>query len=130
MRNRLEVFLRWLYLFGNQPLQDKKKKQIERVQRCAFYIILGKEYKGYEEALKILELESLEERRLTICEKFAKKAVKHPKYKNWFNLNQQTPTIHTRFQNINKFIPVKTRTERYRNSPLPYLTNILNRLNI
>ena len=44
-----------------QPALTKQEKtQIERVQRCAVYIILGKEYKGYEEALKILELEGLQ----------------------------------------------------------------------
>ena len=75
-----------------QPALTKQESvQIERVQRCAFYIMLGPGYESYEQALELLEYETLYERRRKLCEKFAKKALKHPKYKNWFNLNEQKP---------------------------------------
>ena len=79
-----------------QPsLTQHESVQIERVQRCALYIILGTA-KSYEQALETLEYETLYERRIKLCENFAKKALKHPKYKNWFNLNEQKPSKNTR----------------------------------
>ena len=45
-------------------------KQLERVQKAAFSIILGKQY------LTDLKMESLKERRKHLCSKFAKKAQK------------------------------------------------------
>ena len=89
---------------------------------------MGTGYKSYEQALDLLEYETLYERRISLCEKFAKKALKHSKYKNWFNMNEQKPSKNTRHKKIEKFLPVKTRTDRYRKSPLPYLTEMLNGL--
>ena len=113
-----------------QPaLTQQESTQIERVQRCAFYIMLGKNYQSYEEALNILVSRTLEERRIKLCENFAKKSLKHEKFKNWFSHNEQESKINTRNkEKRNEFNPVRTRTERYRKSPLPYLTDILNRI--
>ena len=113
-----------------QPaLTQQESTQIERVQRCAFYIMLGKNYKSYEEALNILVSRTLEERRIKLCENFAKKSLKHEKFKNWFSHNEKESKINTRKkEKRNEFNPVRTRTDRYRKSPLPYLTDILNRI--
>ena len=115
-----------------QPaLTQQENVQIERVQRCALYIILGEGYKTYREALNILEFDTLETRRVKLCENFAKKSLKHEKYRNWFSLNDQKLRKNTR-NNVNeksrKFNPVKTRTDRYKRSPIPYLTDMLNKL--
>ena len=115
-----------------QPALTKhEEKQIERVQRCALYIILGEQYNNYDHALDLLECENLDDRRSNLCEKFAKKSVKHPKFKNWFSENTEVPpNIATRGNEnkvMTKFNPVQTRTKRYRDSPLPYLTDILNK---
>ena len=57
-----------------QPaLTQQEARQIERVQRCALYIILGDQYFSYENALEILECQNLDERRIKLCENFAKK---------------------------------------------------------
>ena len=61
-----------------------ESKQIERVQRSAFYIILGRDYESYDKALAFLGRETLEARRVHLCQKFAKKTIKNPKYANWF----------------------------------------------
>ena len=61
-----------------------ESKQIEQVQRSAFYIILGKDYESYDNALTLLGRETLEARRVHLCKKFAKKTIRHPKYVNWF----------------------------------------------
>ena len=115
-----------------QPaLTQQEAKQIERVQRCALYIILGDEYTNYDHATDLLECKNLSDRRYKLCENFAKKSVKHPKYTNWFcENNDAPPNIATRANEnkvMTKFHPVQTRTKRYQDSPLPYLTEILNK---
>ena len=115
-----------------QPaLTQIEVKQIERVQRCALYIILGEHFTTYDQAMDLLECESLNSRRLQLCENFAKKSAKHPKFKNWFSVNTEAPpNINTRGsenKTMTKFNPVQTRTNRYGDSPLPYLTELLNK---
>ena len=113
-------------------LNKQDAKQIERVQRTAFYIILGDEYGYYENAPKELQCDRLTDRRYKLCQNFVKKAVKHPQFKSWFVENSDpTPNFETRSRNTatkTKYQPVRTRTDRFQNSPLPYLTNILNTL--
>ena len=95
-----------------------ESKQLERVQKAAFSIILGKQYLTYEQALADLKMDTLKERRKMLCSKFAKKAQKHEKFESWFKLSENAaPT---------KFLPVPYRTKRYKNSPLPYLTELFN----
>ena len=115
-----------------QPAITKQEQyQIERVQKCAMYIILGDQYTKYSQALEIVQLETLEERRKKICENFVKKAAKHPKYMHWFSQKSKltnSKTRKTRSDQSKKYHPVQFRTNRYKNSPLPYLTELLNNL--
>jgi hypothetical protein len=99
---------------------------LERVQKTACAIILGRAYEGYENALLKLDIKSLEERRLDLCLKFVKKSAKDDKYKHWF-VKADAATVKTRSQEFSKpYKPVHTRTDRYKDSPLPFLTNLLN----
>ena len=113
-------------------ITKQEVKQIERVQRCALYIILGDQFTNYEHARDLLECDTLKERREKLVEKFAKKAAKHPQYKNWFSENEEAPpnfsTRGSENQIIRKFKPVQTRTNRYLDSPLPYITEALNKV--
>ena len=112
-----------------QPgLTQQEIKQIERVQKCALHIILGEEYKDYRSALEKLSCDNLDTRRVKICEKFAIKAVRNPRYSNWFVEDTAPPlNINTRqHKKKPKYLPVQTRTGRFKSSPIPYLTNILN----
>ena len=91
-------------------LTSEDRLKIERVQKSACCIILGQEYKSYRKALKILELETLYERRKKLCRTFAKKAQKHTKFAKWFKPNIKkscTRTIPTRF------CEVAARTDRF-----------------
>ena len=112
-----------------QPaLTIQEKIQIERVQKCALYIILGVNYLSYTQALETLKCEKLEDRRIRLCKKFAWKASQHPKYQTWFCENEPV-LVNTRAKKKKekiKYKSVETRTERFQNSPLPYLTNLLN----
>ena len=98
-------------------LTQQDAKQIERVQRTAFHIILGEEYGDYENALKELECDRLTDRRYKLCENFVKKAAKHPQFKSWFVENtESTPNFETRSRKTaikTCYLPVRTRTDRY-----------------
>ena len=102
--------------------------QIERVQKTAFNIILGSKYESYENALNKLGQVRLSSRRQKLCHKFAKKCRNNPKYSNWFCPMIIGPSK-TRLgmkRKDNQLKTVPTRTSRFENSPLPYMTRILN----
>ena len=100
-----------------------EKKDLERVQKCALAIILGKSYSSYDHALKILGLDTLDARRNKLSLKFALKAEKHPKFKNWFI--PEFKKANTR-STCNKYKEVRSNHERYQRSPLSFLTSLLN----
>lgn len=107
----------------NGSLTQKESTQIERVQKCAFHIILGQAFTNYHEALIALDLDSLEDRRAHLSLKFALKAEKNPKFKTWFKPNSKFGKARTLQP---KYYPVKTRSERLEKGPIGYLTNLLN----
>ena len=112
-------------------LNQAQHKQIERVQKCAFYVIMGEQYSNYDNALKALKSETLSERRIKLCLNFAKKSETNHKFKNWFvpDVAVPQPLPHTRSDKTIiqlKYKPVTVRTDRYRDSPLPYMTTLLN----
>ena len=49
---------------------------IERIQKVSFKIILGTQYTTYSRACELLSTESLQDRRIKLCHKFAEKNVK------------------------------------------------------
>ena len=101
----------------------QEKQDIERVQKVALRIIFGDQYNGYSTALKISGLDTLETRRNNICLKFAIKAEKHSKHRNWF---KQKQIVNTR-QKVEKYFKPMARTERLKNSPICFLTSLLNK---
>ena len=108
-------------------LSKSDKRNIERVQKCALSIILGSNYHCYENALSVLNLKRLDDRRINLCEKFAVKASKNDQHKNWFCLAEQSEPVNTRSEKpVLKYKEPKTRTGRFANSPIPYLTKLLN----
>ena len=62
----------------------RERVDLERIQKSACHIILGKQYESYHQALPLLGLETLESRRQKLCLRFALKAEKHAKFKAWF----------------------------------------------
>ena len=110
-------------------------KQIERIQKCALAIILGDQYNNYDQAREQMGIDRLSDRRIKLCENFAKKAAKSEKYQNWFNEteNVENNCSMTTRRKKNKTVPlfraIPTRTSRYKKSPLPYLTEMLNEMN-
>ena len=105
-------------------LTQCNRSDIERVQKSAMHIILGDSYTTYENALRTMDLETLESRRSRLCSKFAIKSLKHPKHSKWFKVNKKTTVTR---QPQPKFCPVVWRTNRFKQSPISYLTDVLNK---
>ena len=103
----------------NGALTQKDITKLESIQKVALRIMLGERYKGYENALKTLNLSRLDKRRETICKKFARKMERSSKFANWL---KKAPRINRFTQ---KYSLPNTRTMTYRKSPLFYLTNLL-----
>ena len=96
---------------------------IERVQKSAAHIILGEEYLNYKNALSVLNLDSLKDRRNKLCINFAKKAEKDKKFQNWFKLAKYRETTR---QEKSKYKKVLAKHSRFQESPISVLTLMLN----
>ena len=110
----------------NSGITKEESNDIERVQKSFLYIVLQKEYTSYETALNEIGLETLKERRLKLCVNFARKAAKDPKHSHWFVPFEQCGAK-TRSEKNHYQVPLG-RLERFKNSPIPYLTNLLNEI--
>ena len=108
----------------NSGLTKEESSDIERVQKAFFHIALGDGYRNYTVALKQGNLDTLENRRTKLCSTFATRSSKHPKHKEWFVPNQPLGPG-TRSQKPDYKVPL-SRLSRFKKSPIPYLTNLLN----
>ena len=94
--------------------------RLERIQKRALRTVLGGQYTTYEAALVRTGLQTLLHRREDLCRKFAMKLGPDM-------LPQKTGQLHGRnTRNSNKLRLVKCRTNRYRDSSIPYLVRLLN----
>ena len=110
----------------NYGITKQQSNDIERVQKAFLYIVLGNRYSNYNTALDTIGLETLEQRRMKLCENFAQNAVKDPKHKHWFEEYKQCGAK-TRSEKTQYITPLY-RLERFHKSPIPYLTEILNNI--
>ena len=110
----------------HSSLTSEENLLIERVQKNALRIIYGNNYENYQKALNMASLVTLEERRVSLCKKFAMKCVKHPKHSKWFVKAKYTRPARVK---RNKFLPVRSRTAKFGKSPVAYLTQLLNDMN-
>ena len=73
------------YKLSYKKRTKENSDDLERVQKAAVKIILGNQYKNdYEEALEKADLETLKERRIKLCLKFAKKCLQYEKTEDIF----------------------------------------------
>ena len=87
-------------------------------------IILGDSYVDYSAAMKMCGLETLANRRKRRCLDFALKAVKHPRNKRMFPLNQVQSDYDIRERE--KYVVNFARTSAYQTSAIPYCQRLLN----
>ena len=108
----------------HSSLTQENCEDLERVQKSAIRIILGKSYENYEDGLKKVDLESLEDRRKNLSLKFATKSLKNEKTKPMFPLREKTHKMHAR--NEEEFKVNFANTKRLKISSIPFMQNELN----
>ena len=101
--------LEYASVVWHSGLTQENQANIERVQKCALSIILGKSYISYENALAILDLESLDRRREKLCTKFARKSMKSEKFSSWFVRDENVQNTRRK---VNTVKPAVARTTR------------------
>ena len=82
--------------------------------------------KSYGRALKSLQLETLFSRREKLCKKFAKKCKMNSKFSKWFK--PKTRKFPTRGIPPKKICEVDARLDRFKKSPINFLTKLLNNM--
>ena len=108
----------------HSSLTKENKSDLERVQKTALKVILDQRYRSYRHALKIMNLETLNERKENLGLTFAQRCSKHPTMKKMFPLNEKTHQMGTR--NQPKFKVQFALNERLRKSPIIYMQNLVN----
>ena len=73
----------------HSSLTEEDRDNIERVQKNALRTILKGRYNNYENALDLLNLETLGERRIKLSLNFARKCDKNPRFKNMLKKNSK-----------------------------------------
>jgi len=86
---------------------------------------MGEQYKSYENSLKELGIESLQNRREKLCLKFARKCVANENTKHMFPLNKKTHHMKTREKET--YEVQFANTERLKKSPIIYMQRLLNK---
>ena len=83
---------------------------------------MGQRYISYNNALQLASLDRLDTRREALCLKFARNAIKYLKFSNWFVEDSKIVDTTRLKKNLKD---VNTRTRRFRQSTIPYLTKLL-----
>ena len=109
----------------HSSLSKNNEDDLERVQKSALKVILKNKYRDYNSALKQLNIESLFDRRESLCLKFARKGLKLEQFKKMFPI--QKPLHNMEKRNTDKFLVNSARTERYFKSTIPSMQRLLNR---
>ena len=125
------VFIRSILEFSStvwhSSLTNENREDLERVQKSALKIILQEKYKNYENALNLLDLESLDDRRKKLCYTFAKKCVNNEKTKHYFEHNKKCHQM--KLRTTQPFNVTQAKTERLKQSAIPYMQMLLNEEN-
>ena len=112
----------------HSTLSEENQRDLERVQKNAMRNMLKEKYTDYKDALNILKLEPLYERREKLLLKYGKQCTTLEQTKELFPLKKKHHSMQTRKDE--KYEVVSANTERYKNSTVPYLQRLLNKENI
>ena len=108
----------------HSSLSQENIDDIERTQKTFSKMILKEKYVNYENALIILNLDSLKSRREVLCEKFAKHGIKYNKLADLFPENNKNHKMKTR--ESEKYDVKFANTDRLKNSSIINMQHCLN----
>ena len=105
-------------------LTDENASDIERVQKAAVRVIMGKDYIDYPHALNELNITDLYQRREKLSKNLALKIIKNPKVKHMVPLRTEFREDTRRHTETYK--THRANTQRLKTSTIPYMQNQLN----
>jgi hypothetical protein len=107
----------------HSSLTQENEKDLERVQKTALHVILGRKYENYKHAMETLNIKSLKKRREELCLNFATKCTTHRKFKHIFPKNKQVRSL----RNQEKYKVTHAKTERFKKSAVIHMQILLNK---
>ena len=102
-------------------LTQEDSNDIERVQKIVLKILLENKYNDYHQACLLLNIQTLHLRRIKLSLNFGLKCLKNPKFHHLFKIN-----THVSIRKPEKFDVSLAKSSRYFDSPLLYITRLLN----
>ena len=111
----------------HSSLSEENISDLERVQKNALRIILGKSYmsESYERSLELAGIESLYQRRCHLIQKFASNCATNVRTKKHFEVNKKSHDMKTR--KTEKYKVHYARTVKLKKSAVIHMQNILNK---
>ena len=107
-------------------ISAKQSKELEAIQKRACRTILGRHYLSYSDALQICKFDTLSDRREEHCLRFAEGLTKSIRTSSLIPPTRKE--CHGRsLRNSSNLSQFRTRTNRFRNSPLPFFVDLLNK---
>ncbi len=121
----IRPILEYADVVWHSSLTAKQRNDIEAIHRRACRTILGRQYLSYDDALELCNFDTLSDRREDHCRRFAE---------GLSQINRTSGLIpptrgecHGRaLRNSKKFLTPRARTERFKNSPVPFFITLLN----
>ena len=110
----------------HSSLSAIEKTKIERLQKRALRIIMGVDYPGYDNALKILNLPSLKARREHLTQKFANSLLKSKRHRKLLP-DKREERRSMRCTIADQLISPKWNYLRYGRSTIPYCIRLINK---
>ena len=106
----------------NSGITKKQCESLTKIQKRALRIIVGARYTTYQNVLTCFDMETLEQRRHSLCTSFIGKSISRNQLKNILpQITQKRVLRHTK-----KLPELRCRTNRVKNSPIPSLVRIYN----
>ena len=106
-------------------ITDADSAALERIQKRACIIIIGKDYSTYQNALERCDLKSMSDRREHLCLSFFNSLMESERFQSW--VPPTKGAVHGRvLRNSHKLTLPFCRTVRYQKSPLLYMTELWN----
>ena len=105
-------------------LTQENRDNLERTQKTFAKLVLKEKYHNYDNALVVLNLDSLETRRNELCLKFAQAGIKNNKLNDLLPTNNKKHKMETRA--IEKYEVQFANTDRMKNSSIITMQNLLN----
>ena len=120
-KKEIRSILEYAVPVWHSSITMKQSAQIESIQKLAFRIILKEKFTTYRSACNLFHTETLRNRRLKICQRFALKNLNSSN--SLFSIAATDPRLRQRKARVQNY---KCNTKRFQKSSLPFLANLIN----